>query len=359
MSKESLYMALPFDLSGSRTKNRFRIEMLWGLEKIFDVYQTGVEFDVVFDYVCDIEVHLFESLEFYQIKTHNNTQPTTLNEITKADKANKSILGKLYLLKHRQNDGKILIKIAIVSNVPLKDSTKKVHSTIPIVELSTLQQCCKDVMSNKLKSELKEKHDIDFDNIFYIHTAMNLIDPNDTLIGKTAKFFEKVKGIEPIKPISLYRLFFDTVSSKASYELECSNYSEIINKKGINRNCVDEMLLKHFDLSDEAVLKAKEHIEKCWSNDFQELTKQKKGLTKITTTLLKSRGLQKIENKISKYIEKNISSLPNTKEEIIDYLCGKFNSQFSIEYQPSERRALILLVLTRYEEGVYEKFNCK
>ncbi len=35
---EKLYKKLPFDLSGSRTKNRFRNEILWGLEKIFAWY---------------------------------------------------------------------------------------------------------------------------------------------------------------------------------------------------------------------------------------------------------------------------------------------------------------------------------
>lgn len=54
---EGIYGQLPYDLSGSMSKNRFRNEMLWGLSKIFDLFKEGKDFCVVFDYVCDIEVH--------------------------------------------------------------------------------------------------------------------------------------------------------------------------------------------------------------------------------------------------------------------------------------------------------------
>lgn len=33
------YMSLPYDLSGSMAKNRFRNELLWGLKKIIDLYR--------------------------------------------------------------------------------------------------------------------------------------------------------------------------------------------------------------------------------------------------------------------------------------------------------------------------------
>lgn len=54
-------------------KNRFKNELLWGVHKILELYKNGIEYNVVFDYVCDIEIHLTEDkFEFYQIKTHNS-----------------------------------------------------------------------------------------------------------------------------------------------------------------------------------------------------------------------------------------------------------------------------------------------
>lgn len=65
-------MNLPHDLSGAMAKKRFKNELLWGVRKILELYKAGEEYVVVFDYVCDIEIHFKEkAFEFYQIKTHN------------------------------------------------------------------------------------------------------------------------------------------------------------------------------------------------------------------------------------------------------------------------------------------------
>ena len=71
MDNNEFYQSLPVDLSGSRSKNRFRLELLWGLGKLIDLMDTADDFTVVFDYVCDIEVHLPNGFEFYQLKTHS------------------------------------------------------------------------------------------------------------------------------------------------------------------------------------------------------------------------------------------------------------------------------------------------
>lgn len=39
------YMNLPFDLSGSRSKNRFRNEILWGLKKILELYKQDIAYE--------------------------------------------------------------------------------------------------------------------------------------------------------------------------------------------------------------------------------------------------------------------------------------------------------------------------
>lgn len=37
MDNNEFYQSLPVDLSGSRSKNRFRLELLWGLGKLIDL----------------------------------------------------------------------------------------------------------------------------------------------------------------------------------------------------------------------------------------------------------------------------------------------------------------------------------
>lgn len=104
--------------------------MLWGFEKMFELYKANVDFLMVFDYVCDVEVHLDGGIEFYQLKTNSTTRPYSISRIAKPDKVGKSILGKLYAIKVADDiENGIVNKMAIVVNVPLKTEDKVIHST--------------------------------------------------------------------------------------------------------------------------------------------------------------------------------------------------------------------------------------
>ena len=68
--KYDSYMAAAPDMSGSIAKNCFRNELLWDIEKLLDCLDERMDyFAVVFDYRCDIELHLRDCYEFYQAKT--------------------------------------------------------------------------------------------------------------------------------------------------------------------------------------------------------------------------------------------------------------------------------------------------
>ena len=106
MSIPVYYLSLPHDLSGSRSKNRFRAELLWGLSKILDLMEEDQDFTMVFDYACDIEVHYENGFEFFQIKTHDRCKSYTTKRLTKV-KGENSILGKLYVLVRDRFPGEV------------------------------------------------------------------------------------------------------------------------------------------------------------------------------------------------------------------------------------------------------------
>lgn len=119
------YVELPYDLSGSRTKNRFRIELLWGVSVMLDLIKEDKDFTVIFDYVCDVEIHLKDGFEFHQIKTHEpNFGSYSSGKLIKKEskQSTGSILGKLYALNKDAIDN---IKLVFVSNVPLQIGKKK------------------------------------------------------------------------------------------------------------------------------------------------------------------------------------------------------------------------------------------
>ena len=91
------YLNLTYDLSGSISKNRFRQELLWGLSKAIDKLDDENWYAVVFDYVCDIELHYNSELELYQVKVNKNQNHFTLTDLLKHKDNSNSIVGKLMI----------------------------------------------------------------------------------------------------------------------------------------------------------------------------------------------------------------------------------------------------------------------
>jgi hypothetical protein len=262
LQNTAYYMSLPFELSGSLSKNRFRLELLWGISKMLDIYDYD-DFIMVFDYVCDIEVHLNEGYQFYQLKTHKGDKVYTINDIIKA-KNGSSILGKLYILNRPDNSQNI--KLAIVSNSYLKDG-KKVISDVEEIDLSSISAQSIKTITEALKSELKLDN-IDISNMFYIFTSMNLNAPTNDIIGKIVTSFIKIKGCEPKKPNALYRLIYDTVSGKACCELKQKDYAHLIENKGITKAEFDKLLDCHLEKADNSVGLTYQYIEQL--QDFKQ-----------------------------------------------------------------------------------------
>ena len=349
MNTSDFYMALPFDTSGSRSKNRFRVELLWGISKMLDTYSIS-DFTMVFDYVCDIELHMNNNFEFYQLKSHKGTKTYTVENLIKIENGSKnSILGKLYMLKPTSPTEQ-KVKLAVVSNAFLK-SEKKVYSDVEVQPFATISPKSLEKIQNALKSELNL--DIfDISDVYYICTPMNLAEPENDVRGKLISTFEEIEGCEPKKPNALWRLVYDTVQGKACCELVQPDYDSLISNKGITKSEFKKMLDCHKDNANDGVAQTKAYIEQL--SDFKTRRKLKAALAKLVSEYPRSRELQHCEEQISCYLLAHEESLPQDFEETIDHLLTRFDSSFSVEYAKEERYLFCILVLKRYEEGMYE-----
>lgn len=346
MDVRNAYNSIPHDLSGAASKNRFRLEMLWGISKMFDLYDKP-DFCVVFDYKCDIEIHFNDSLEFYQIKTHKVQSPYKFTVISKPDKnTGKSIIGRLYLLKNI-SDKHVNMKIALVSNAFFQID-KKVYSDVETLKFSDLDNATQKKICAALKAELQQD-EVDISNVHYIYTSMNLLDPENDIKGKITGCFEKIKNCEPVKPNALYRLIRDTVDAKACYELRSDDYDELIANKGITKAQLDMMLDQYVDNTDNGVKQTQEYIEAKYPT--KERKKLKTALVHVLEASVKSNELRRKEKEISLYIDNNIDNLPGDFEGIIDVLLRNFGDSFSVEYARDQIYVFLILILKRWEDG--------
>lgn len=351
VSEADYYMNLPFDLSGSRSKNRFRNEILWGLKRMLELYKENDDFTVVFDYVCDIEVHKEDGMEFYQVKTQNNDGAYTVDKLINKNKKGDSVFGKLYKLKFNiKGEERDEIKVSLVSNVAFNDG-KRTRNNIEIVDFNKVDTAAQSKIKKNVKEELNLEEDIKLKNASFIKTGMDLIDPHTTLVGETAIFFQETFRCEPIKINSLYRLLSSEVTNKASFELKLPTYDEVLEKKGVSRTFLKDVLSNYAEYTDTSAEKVKDFISKKYESDFRMRLKLNRALTQVLANLHEGRQLQKMEKEIVGYIKENLESLPESDMEIIEVASKVVQGQKPIEISNEEVQVLVLLVLKRFEEG--------
>ena len=190
--------------------------------------------------------------------------------------------------------------------------------------------------------------EIDFSKIFYIQTNMDLEHPDDAVRGKLTFVFEKIKKCEPTNPNALYRLIVDTVSDKACYEYSIGDYEEIKRLKGLSRNQFDELLDLHAEKSKTGFQAAAEYIENL--PDVKERMIYKRSLPNVLKLLSTSWNIKEIEKEISRYL---LGHDVGDTDNAIDLLISKFNDRFPVEVSRVDRVILYIVILKRYEDGVY------
>ncbi|WP_423363099.1 dsDNA nuclease domain-containing protein [Mycoplasma sp. P36-A1] len=348
------YMRYTSDLAGSRTKNRFRVELLWGLDKIFTQYKQNKDFKVIFDYVCDIELHTTETFEFYQVKTSSKKQHTVakLCERKKSkDIQVSSILGKLYSLRlEDEKNNAPTSKLAIVSNHALKElnSVTEYNVEIPFSELTKVQQ---EIIKKNLNNEFPEKSDICLDNIYYIKTDIPIENPHEILLGRTSYFFEETMNEELLRPKVLFNLLTDEIQSKACYEKSCQTYDELIEKKSLSGHKIEEILNrfteKNKQITDLCKCEISTHI-----TNFKNRIKWKESLKRMVYDLQNDEQRKSIELSILEKISED--KLQDSILETIDLLVDESNALFPIEYSTIDKKTLVLITLKKWEENMYE-----
>ena len=351
MNVADYYGNLPFDLSGSRSKNRFRMELLWGVAVMLDLMEDNRDFTVVFDYVCDIEIHYKDGLEFHQVKTHGpNAHPHSYSVTTLTKKQSEtsagSILGKLYALK---KDGEANVKLVLVSNVPL--NVPGLTCDYGEFCLAGLPDNERRIIESALQSELKITS-VEMSRVFYLHTHLNLLEPESEIRGRLNMYFEKVKHCEPRHPNALYRLIIENVQNKACYEYSQREYESIIKAKGISRSEFGQMLEIHADGENNGIRQANEFIDGI--DDLFRRRRYRVALAKLLKQMTESATLRKLERQVAQHLSscemRNETVSPASLNEM-------FGNKIPIEYSNEEKDLFFVIVIGRFEMGGYDHGN--
>lgn len=187
------YMGTAPDLSGSVSKNRFRSELFWGIDRLLTCLDSGIDsFAVVFDYRCDIELHLDDRYEFYQVKTGAKTK-FGVNWIARAPKQGILIIARLYELDDASQD--CPIKLVVVGNRPFVKKGGTFDSPGEVL-FATLEAEDKQKIE-KAVSRDNNGMTPDLNKASYLLVAMDLDKPQDSVRGHLLSTYRNVMGCEP------------------------------------------------------------------------------------------------------------------------------------------------------------------
>lgn len=338
MPLNNAYELIPHDISGSTAKNRFSYELAIGLERMMEYYHQKYNYVIVFDYVCDIEYHCEENdeLTFYQIKTTKSLTPFTATSITTKKGKKHSIIGTL--CKLLVPDCKETINVVLVGNIQFKDNKKLIDSTKPYC-FQEMSQETKNIIINHLETEgiISKK---EFDKVFYMYNPMNILNYDDTMIGKLTKFY--TENIDPniIKINVLYSTLKSIISDKASFEQDGLTYDEVIKNKGLSRDEFTHTLMLHKNNSSNIIEKCIEEYKKNNINDIAGTIKIKRALLEVikNDNIEMSRTMVKIKENL----EEEISVFSGNIDMFVKYYIEKYKNYFSEEINYYEKYALIL-----------------
>ena len=224
------YMGTAPDLSGSISKNRFRSELFWGIDRLLTCLDSGIDsFAVVFDYRCDIELHLDDRYEFYQVKTGAKTK-FGVNWIARAPKQGISIIARLYELDDASQD--CPIKLVVVGNRPFVKKGGAFDSPGEVL-FATLEAEDKQKIEKAVSRDNNGMRP-DLNKASYLLVAMDLDKPQDSVRGHLLSTYRNVMGCEPKKPMALCETLEGLASDRACNENEQPDYESVISNKGIS-----------------------------------------------------------------------------------------------------------------------------
>ncbi|WP_305296934.1 dsDNA nuclease domain-containing protein [Parvibacter caecicola] len=343
-NKHETYMSKLPDMSGSIAKNRFRVELLWGIEKLLDCLDRGIEdFTVVFDYCCDIELHLDGSYEFYQVKTSAGKKFGVSWVSKKSSQSGTSIVGKLYELHDIESDG--LIRLVIVGNKPF---TKKNPATDKKEDFDQPGELLFSTLHDDDKKKIEEaiiEHlpglEPNLDILSYILVAIDLSNPDDSIRGHLIRTYESTMNCEARKPGALYRALKGLAETKACTEKQQTTYDEIVANKAIT----DKDISSLFDLYADRENSSQDYVMK-WIDKQPPLKRidLKCAYEEVIANLYKPRGRDLLEACI-----KVVTSMDNSlsEDEIVEGVTNSITKSHPVEI--TDAMCDIYAILALYE----------
>ena len=289
---DKLARTKPKENAGSRSSNRFEYQINWGLNLLLKMEEANEDYIMILDYHDDIVVCNSDSgseyIDFYQIKT-NISNMWTLGGLV-GDNKNKmesssnpdfglSIIAKLIRHVIQFEDSR---KLYFVTNSRL---SKNIYgASDEEVNFNQLKPDAQNSIKEKVKKELDDIDDCAFERLVFIQNQMNVIDYEQTMLGKLTQFLKRKFNIVTDVDV-VYQNLIGQFRNKNNSENVVTDKDTLLKNKAITHSEFKDYLtkltlLKGFEkirseiineISNDVNFYEKDKIKKCLDYIYQDL----------------------------------------------------------------------------------------
>lgn len=240
-SIEALAGIKPKENAGPRSSNRFEYQINWGLLKLLELEESKEDYVMILDYHDDIVIcnstKESDYIDFYQVKTRKGRQwglsdiNESSNKVDDQD-ANGSDEG-LGILSKLINHTKIFEQtrnLYFVTNSSLSQTL--FGRSDDIVYFDHLKDSAKDSIKKRVKSQLGEVADIEFEKLVFIQNQMSVGNYEATVLGILNKFITQKYNIVT-NVYAVYDNLIGQLRKRNNYEKEVNTKEDLIKCKSI------------------------------------------------------------------------------------------------------------------------------
>ena len=374
-SLEKLASRQPRENAGASSSNRFEYQINWGLHRLLQLEdeeerkrkesknEDNNGYIMILDYHDDIVVCNSDTgkdyIDFYQIKTRKNSNWGIMNlcDSKQIEKSQNDITSKISivakLLQHTKDFDKTR-KLYFVTNAHINFIGNK-----PVCNFSELTKNNKDKIKEKIKLQLGNVKDENFEKLIFVQNEMSETRYKDTMLGELMNYLKEKWEISTDTDV-VYKNLISLIRNKTNYEKLVDNRQDLLKYKAITHKEFRQYLLGLTRIKDfnEIVQRIKLDLRDDMSDESRkELTfpiksKIKNELSKIKCDILNygddelNRLINAINIALKDEVDENDLDLWYYVKRIYNNVMSEYNN-----YKNYEEYYVKSLILYLYEKG--------
>lgn len=244
-----LTTATPRERDGSEAVGRFGYQVNVGIQRLLDLYESGEDFWLIFDYFDDLAVLDSEvnptKIRLYQVKS-KDPGVWTVSDLCKkvGKKPPRSYVSRLY--HHVTTFGNLVAETGFITNAAFKIQLRAGGTTTGVHHEVVGTDIHDDEIAKIAKAINQDIKPADvpawLPKFILVRTTFGVHGQEDAMKGRLVSFFDKNEVEGEINITAAYKTLYAYIQHCTGFNQDGATRDEIIKRKSISRAEFDELI---------------------------------------------------------------------------------------------------------------------